>query len=69
MSEEKPDSPYDSIVKEIVEKLRDINQLSLELPPKMRLEVYESAKRHFYIGQCLTNRQIKEAKKNVKRNT
>lgn len=61
------DDIYNDTIQEIVSKLKEINHLTLLLPLKMRHDVYASAKRHFYIGQCLTNKQLKD-KKNVKRN-
>ena len=56
---------HESILNSILVKLSEINHLSMQLPLNMRHDVYAGAKRHFYIGQCLTNKQIK-ADKNVR---
>lgn len=44
----------------LVEKLRDINQLSTHLTAKERLEFFKAAKKHFYNAQCLLEKMIKE---------
>lgn len=67
MSEENTLSANEALLQEALGKLRELNELTVEMPLQMRLEFYQSAKRHFYIGQCLTNRQIKEKNVNNKR--